>query len=265
MAEAYAVVLRERVVCAYEAGDGSYPVIAARFALGEATVKRWVWRYRRDGQLGPAKKGGGTPSRITMAEVEALVTQLGDPTAGEITAAYNRPRRGRARVHVSTMKRALHRCGYVVKKTPPAAGGDSARRPGQAPRVPDHGPADSRRTPGLSRRIGDALSHEPKSHVGETRHRIPRPRAGELGHHAHAARGDPRGGLGRAPADVCDREWGPLCGVAHDSPASEAPTRGRARHGQPARPPQSPRHPGVPGPRRPRAVSAPVLPRSEPD
>ena len=82
MAEAYAVVLRERVVCAYEAGDGSYPVIAARFALGEATVKRWVWRYRRDGQLGPAKKGGGTPSRITMAEVEALVTQLGDPTAG---------------------------------------------------------------------------------------------------------------------------------------------------------------------------------------
>ena len=65
MAEAYAVVLRERVVRAYEAGDGSYPVIAARFALGEATVKRWVWRYRRDGQLGPAKKGGGTPSRIT--------------------------------------------------------------------------------------------------------------------------------------------------------------------------------------------------------
>jgi transposase len=115
MAEAYAVALRERVVRAYEAGDGSYPVIAVRFALGEATVKRWVWRAR-DGALGPAKKGGGTPSRITAGEVEALVTQLGDPTAGEVTAAYNRTRRGQARVHVSTMKRALHRCGYVVKK-----------------------------------------------------------------------------------------------------------------------------------------------------
>ena len=57
MAEAYAMVLRERVVRAYEAGEGSYPVIAARFALGEATVKRWVWRYRCDGQLAPAKKG----------------------------------------------------------------------------------------------------------------------------------------------------------------------------------------------------------------
>lgn len=115
MAEAYPVALRERVVRAYEAGDGSYPTIAVRFSLGEATVKRWVWRAR-DGQLSPTKKGGGTPSRLTAADLEALVTQLGDPTAGEITAAYNRPRRGRARVHVSTMKRALHRCGYVVKK-----------------------------------------------------------------------------------------------------------------------------------------------------
>lgn len=115
MAEAYPVALRERVVRAYEAGDGSYPVMAARFSLGEATVKRWVWRYR-DGQLSPAKKGGGTPSRLTAADIDALVTQLGDPTAGDVTAAYNRTRRGRARVHVSTMKRALHRCGYVVKK-----------------------------------------------------------------------------------------------------------------------------------------------------
>ena len=115
MAEAYPVALRERVVRAYEAGDGSYPVMAARFSLGEATVKRWVWRYR-DGQLSPAKKGGGTPSRLTAADIDALVTQLGDPTAGDVTAAYNRTRRGRARVHVSTRKRALHRCGYVVKK-----------------------------------------------------------------------------------------------------------------------------------------------------
>ena len=80
MAEAYAVVLRERVVRAYEAGDGSYPVIAARFALGEATVKRWVWRYRRDGQLGPAKKGGGTPSRITALLHESSMAARGQST-----------------------------------------------------------------------------------------------------------------------------------------------------------------------------------------
>jgi hypothetical protein len=48
--------------------------------------------------------------------VDALIAALGDPTASELTAAYNRQRRGRARVHVSSMKRALHRHDYVVKK-----------------------------------------------------------------------------------------------------------------------------------------------------
>jgi transposase len=42
MAEAYPVELRERVVKAYEAGQGSYPTIASKFLVGEATVRRWV-------------------------------------------------------------------------------------------------------------------------------------------------------------------------------------------------------------------------------
>ncbi|WP_236515946.1 hypothetical protein [Sandaracinus amylolyticus] len=43
--------------------------------------------------------------------------ELKDANAVEIAAAYNRGRRGSARVHVSTIKRALHRFGYVVKKS----------------------------------------------------------------------------------------------------------------------------------------------------
>ena len=109
--------LRERVVAAYEAGEGSYPQIAARFRIGEASVKRWVRLFSKTGSLLPKAKGGGTPSSITLGEVEALLQRLRDPTAGEITAEFNRPRRGRARVHVSSMKRALHRFGYVVKKS----------------------------------------------------------------------------------------------------------------------------------------------------
>lgn len=116
MAEAYPVELRERVVRAYEAGEGSLPVVAARFGVGEATAKRWVWLYRAEGHVTPSKKGGGTPSTIERAEIEGIVGRLGDATAGEITAEYNRHRRGDARVHVSTIKRALHRFGYVVKK-----------------------------------------------------------------------------------------------------------------------------------------------------
>lgn len=116
MAEAYPEALRTRVVLAYETGEGSYATIALQFQLGTATVKRWVAQQRREGHVRPQPKAGGTASVITSADLEALLVALGDPTAGELTATYNRRRRGRARVHVSSMKRALHRHDYVVKK-----------------------------------------------------------------------------------------------------------------------------------------------------
>jgi transposase len=116
MAEAHPMELRVRVVQAYESGEGSYSQIGARFTVGEASVKRWVSRKRRTGGLDPQPKGGGTPSTIERSEVDAIVSRLGDPTAGEVTAEFNRGRRAANRVHVSSMKRALHRYGYVVKK-----------------------------------------------------------------------------------------------------------------------------------------------------
>jgi transposase len=101
---------------AYEAGEGSYATVAIQFQLGTATVKRWVAQQRREGHVRPQPKAGGTASVLTAADLEALLVALGDPTAGELTATYNRRRRGRGRVHVSSMKRALHRHDYVVKK-----------------------------------------------------------------------------------------------------------------------------------------------------
>jgi transposase len=108
--------LRERVVKAYESGEGAYPVIASMFSLGEATVKRWVWRHRERGSVAPVAKGGGTPSTVMANDIEEILERLGDATANELTAEFNRARRGRHRIHVSSMKRALHRHGYVVKK-----------------------------------------------------------------------------------------------------------------------------------------------------
>jgi transposase len=117
MAEAYNVEMRERVVRAYEAGEGSFADLAERFALALATVKRWVWLKRDKGDVAPSRKSGGTPSEIRGKEIESLLKQLGDATALELTAAFNRSKPRSARVHVSSMKRALHRHGYVVKKS----------------------------------------------------------------------------------------------------------------------------------------------------
>lgn len=117
MAEPYSTELRERVVQAYEAGEGSHAEIGTRFRLGEATVKRWVWLKRRSGDVSPLPKRGGTPSDIAGKDLDAILERLGDPTAVEMTVEFNRSRRRQDRVHVSSMKRALHRHGYVVKKS----------------------------------------------------------------------------------------------------------------------------------------------------
>ena len=116
MSNPHPTELRLRAVRAHEAGQGSYSTVAARFSVGEASVKRWVWRYRSDGTVEPRPGAGGNRSGITSAELDAILGRLGDATAGEITVEFNRRRRGRSRVHVSSIKRALHRYGYVVKK-----------------------------------------------------------------------------------------------------------------------------------------------------
>jgi transposase len=116
MAEAHPLELRERVVRTYLAGEGSYAEVGERFDVGVASVKRWVRLKRELGRVTPKPKAGGTTSTIEAHELDAIIHRLGDPTAREVTAEFNRQRRGSARIHVSSMKRALHRCGYVVKK-----------------------------------------------------------------------------------------------------------------------------------------------------
>jgi len=128
MAEAYPKELRNRVVSAYETGEGGYAVIAEEFELCPATVHRWVRLYRSKGDITPRPKGGGTPSSIDAKEISDLLDRLGDATANELTAEFNRKRRGEARIHVSSMKRALHRFGYVVKKNAAGRWKVSARK-----------------------------------------------------------------------------------------------------------------------------------------
>lgn len=108
MAEPCPIELRTRVVAVYAAGKGSYAVLAGQFAVGSATVKRWVRQHRREGHVHPKPKAGGMRSPV-HGGLDTVIIVLADPTAGELTAAYNRTRRRRQRVQVSSVKRALHR------------------------------------------------------------------------------------------------------------------------------------------------------------
>ena len=122
MPNPYPTELRERAVRVYESSDETYREVAGRFAVGVATLQRWVRRQRETGALDPLAKAGGWASPVDVGVLHALVQARPDRTTDELTRAYNRRAAPEARVHRSSILRALQRTGYVFKKN------DRARR-----------------------------------------------------------------------------------------------------------------------------------------
>jgi transposase len=116
MPNPYPTALRERAVRAYEGGADRYRDVAATFGVSLATLVRWVQRARETGLIAPLDKGGGWPSPIDLPLLHRLVQARPDRTTDELTRAYNREAVPAARVHRSSVLRALQRTGYVFKK-----------------------------------------------------------------------------------------------------------------------------------------------------
>lgn len=64
--------LRARVVATYRDGGGTYAEIAERFAVGQASVSRWLRRFRESGGVEPRPHGGGQPRKIEAEHEKAL-------------------------------------------------------------------------------------------------------------------------------------------------------------------------------------------------
>lgn len=116
MPNPYPTALRAVAVRAYEAGHESYDVVAARFDVGVATLQRWVRRQRETGILDPLAKGGGWTSPVERTLLQRVIDEQPDRTTAELTRAYNQQAAPAARVHRSSILRALKRLGYVFKK-----------------------------------------------------------------------------------------------------------------------------------------------------
>jgi transposase len=116
MANPYPVELRERVVHAYETSTETYREVADRFEVHLNTVYRWVQRARDLGNVTPFDRGGGWRSPVDLAVLHRLVAERPDRTTDELTRAYNAAVAVSARVHRSSILRALQRTGYVFKK-----------------------------------------------------------------------------------------------------------------------------------------------------
>jgi transposase len=151
MANPYPVELRERAVRAYESSDDTYVEVATRFTLHVNTLVRWVQQSRETGSVAPKDKGGGWYSPVDGPLLTRLVQAHPDWTTDELTRAYNRAATLTARVHRSSILRALYRDGYVFKKTIATGGTGSCDGPSRAPGVPALGPADRPASAGVSR------------------------------------------------------------------------------------------------------------------
>jgi transposase len=138
MPNALPIELRERAVRAYADGHESCEVVAERLSLNPWTLLRWIGRQRETGSVAPRPRGGGRVSPVDIPVLETVVRETRDATTEELTRAYNARVDRAHRVHRSSILRALHRTGYVFKKTAAAcrtgpAGGPS--RPGRVPRL----------------------------------------------------------------------------------------------------------------------------------
>ena len=115
--KAYSLDLRQRVVHAYEQGQGSISEIATRFGVGTAFVKKMLRQWRATGDLAPLAHGGGKPPSLNSRQRQLLqrkVRQQSDISLAELQSFLDEEES--VQVHVSTISRALSGLGLPLKK-----------------------------------------------------------------------------------------------------------------------------------------------------
>ena len=111
----YSMDLRERVVAACDARDGTREQIAARFSVSVSWIRDLLKRRRETGSIAPKPRGGG---RVAVFDGEATgrlrdaVRADDDATLAELAAAAG------VACGPSAVYRTLVRLGVTRKKSP---------------------------------------------------------------------------------------------------------------------------------------------------
>lgn len=110
----YSQDLRQRIVAAYQAGEGSVRELAERFGVSPTTVQAYLTRWRQDGTLAPRPRRHGPRPRIPdrhLGRLRALVAETNDRTLAEYAALYA------ARYGVSLKKSAFAKALARARQT----------------------------------------------------------------------------------------------------------------------------------------------------
>lgn len=117
MPAAHPRALRQRVIDAYDNGEGTYAEIAERFSVGVASVSRWLALERYTGNVEPKPAGGDRRPALSEAvrdNVLVLVndepnwstTELSEQLEADLGVSVSRQR----------VARLLHKEGYSFKR-----------------------------------------------------------------------------------------------------------------------------------------------------
>lgn len=135
MARPYSTDLRERVLRAHEAGEGSQHVLAVRFSVSVGAVCGWLAAARDEGRRGPRLHGGGRRA-LNGADPQvlaALVAEQNDATLAQYGARL--AERTGVRSSSAAVCRALARLGLGRKKDPARLGAGARGRCGSQDRL----------------------------------------------------------------------------------------------------------------------------------
>src|SRR4051794_15292706 len=111
--KAYSTDLRERVVAACDARDGTRNQIAARFSVSVAWVRKLIRQRRETGSIAPKPRGGGRAPAFdseAAARLRLAVRDDDDATLEELARATG------VACCASAVHRALARLGITRKK-----------------------------------------------------------------------------------------------------------------------------------------------------
>ena len=163
----YSKDLRERVAAAVDHGEGSHREIARRFRVSLSFVVRLLQRRRDADTLGPKPHGGGPAPALgpdDQQRLAALIREQPDATLEQLR------QRGGFTCSLTTLWRALRGLRPDPQEEDPArrrAG--PARRPDEAPLVPQEGQADRARTAGFRGRDRGDHGDDPRLRLGPAR------------------------------------------------------------------------------------------------
>jgi transposase len=111
---AYSIDLRERVVAACDARDGTRAQIAKRFSVSASWVRKLLQRRRETGSIAPGPHGGGRAPAFdaeATGRLREAVRADDDATLEELARAAG------VRCCASAVHRALARLGITRKKS----------------------------------------------------------------------------------------------------------------------------------------------------